>query len=120
MVILRRATPRAEAEDGVYVFWYSSGRSSLSRVRNLNLGGVFVETSVPRDLGASVELYFVVREGPIRAKAMVRHADPSQGMGLKFTALGEQDRLRFVALMKRLYFARCVTTPKEQSRTFKN
>ena len=107
MAILRRATPRAEAEDDLYAFWYSSDGRDLSRVRNLNMGGVFVETSLPKDLGTSVELHFLAGEGPIRAKAVVRHADPGQGMGLKFTAFGEQDRLRFGALMKRLYAAHC-------------
>ena len=102
-LILRRATPRTQTEDGVYVFWYCSGRRDLSRVRDLTAGGVFIETSLLRDRGASVELHFLVKEGAIRAKGVVCHAHPDDGMGLRFTALGEQDRLRFEALMKRLY-----------------
>jgi PilZ domain-containing protein len=103
----RRATPRAEAEEGVYAFWSCDGPGDLSRVRNLNMGGIFIETPFRKDLGASVELYFLVREGQIRANAVVRHAEPGHGLGLKFTTLGDQDRLRFGALMKRLYAARC-------------
>lgn len=103
----RRATPSAEADDRVYAFWYCNGRGDLSRVRNLSLGGIFIETYLQKDLGSSVELYFLASEGQIRAKAVVRHAEPSHGLGLKLTAINDQDRLRFAALMKRLYSAQC-------------
>lgn len=103
----RRVTPRAEADDSVYAFWYCNGRGDLSRVRNINLGGIFIETPIGKDLGASVELYFLVSEGQIRAKAIVRHSEPGHGLGLKFTALNDQDRLHFGALMRRLYSAHC-------------
>jgi len=109
----RRATPRTEAGDSVYAFWYCNGRGNLSRVRNANLGGIFIETPEGQDLGASAELYFLVNEGQIRAKAVVRHAQPGVGLGLKFIALNDQDRLRFGALMKRLYSARCAERPAE-------
>lgn len=107
MLYSRRVTPRAEADDSVYAFWYCNGRGDLSRVRNINLGGIFIETPIGKDLGASVELYFLVSEGQIRAKAIVRHSEPGHGLGLKFTALNDQDRLHFGALMRRLYSAHC-------------
>jgi len=97
VIYSRRVTPRAEADDSVYAFWYCDGRGNLSHVRNLNLGGTFIETPVQKDLGTSVELYFLVSEGQIRAKAMVRHAEPGHGLGLKFTALNDEDRLHFGA-----------------------
>ena len=112
----RRVTPRADADDHVYVLWYSNGRSDLSRVRNLNLGGIFIETSQQKDLGASVELYFLVSEGQIRAKATVRHAEPGHGLGLKFTALNDKDRLQFGALMKRVYSAQSAAKAAEAYR----
>ena len=110
----RRVTPRAEAADRVYAFWYCNGRGDLSRVRNINLGGIFIETSLLKDLGASVELYFLVSEGQIRAKAVVRHTEPGHGLGLKLTAINDQDRLRFGALMKRLYSAQCAVRELDQ------
>lgn len=100
-------SPRVEVDDGVFVYWYSDGEEELSHVRNLNLGGIFIETSARKDLGAHLELNFLVIEGRIRAKAVVRHVKPGQGLGLKFTALNDQDRLHFGALMKRQYSARC-------------
>jgi len=48
-----RATPRAEPGKDVYVFWSSDGPGVLSRVRNLNLGGIFIETHIQKDLGTS-------------------------------------------------------------------
>jgi hypothetical protein len=46
----------------------------------------------------------------------VRHAEPGHGLGLKFTALADQDRLHFGALMRRLYSARCAARPRESNR----
>lgn len=112
----RRATPRAEVDNSVYAFWYCDGRGDLSPVRNINLGGLFIETRGATNLGASVELHFLVNEGQIRAKGVVRHAEPGLGVGLKFTALNEQDRLHFGALMKRLYAMRCTARPAEAKR----
>lgn len=106
MLYSRRVTPRVDADDGVYVFWYCNGQGDLSHVRNLNLGGIFIETPVREDWAATVELHFLVSEGQIRAKAAVRHAEPGHGLGLKFLALNHQDRLHFGALMRRLYAAR--------------
>lgn len=102
----RRVTPRAEADDGVYAFWYSNGRGDLAHVRNLNLGGIFIETPARKEPGEQVELYFLVEEGQIRARAVVRHTAPGKGLGLKFTALNSDDRLNFGVLMKRVYAAR--------------
>jgi len=45
---------------------------------------------------------FLVKEGQIRADAIVRHTRPGIGLGLKFTALSEQDRPKLAALLNRL------------------
>jgi PilZ domain len=107
----RRVTPRAEADDGVYAFWSCNGGTGLSHVRDLNMGGVFIETPLQKDLGTSVEVYLLVGEGQIHAKALVRHVEPNHGLGLKFTALSEQDRLHFGALMRRVYSAQSAAPP---------
>jgi len=98
----RRQTSRTEADQGVYVYWSCSGRDDLSRVRDISLGGLFVETPNPRTLGARTELHFLVSEGQIRADAVVRHVEPGKGVGLKFTAVNDQDRRALAILMKRL------------------
>jgi len=98
----RRHYPRVETPSGVWVYWNCEGRDDTSRVRDLSLGGLFVETAEARDLDATVKLDFLVQEGQIRAEAIVRHAKPGSGLGLRFTALTEEDGPRLTALMTRL------------------
>ena len=71
-------------------------------MRNLSLGGLFIETDTPTVPGASAKLHFLVAEGQIRADAVVRHAKPGRGLGLRFTAVHHEDRPRLAELMKRL------------------
>ena len=98
----RRLNSRTEADQSVYVYWSCSGRDDLSRVRDISLGGLFVETPNPRTLGAPTQLHFLVSEGQIRADAIVRHVTPGKGVGLKFTSVNDQDRRILATLMKRL------------------
>ncbi len=48
------------------------------------------------------KLDFLVPEGQIRAEAIVRHIAPGKGLGLKFTAVTEQDSPHLAALLTRL------------------
>ena len=98
----RRHYPRVAKPDGVWVYWNCRGREDTSRVRDLSTGGLFVETEVMRDVDATIRLDFLVEEGQIRAKAVVRHVEPGSGLGLKFTGLTEEDGPRLTALMSRL------------------
>jgi hypothetical protein len=68
----------------------------------MSLGGLFVETPAPRDLGSTVRLEFLVQEGQIRADAVVRRVEPGRGLALKFTAVSDQDSPRLATLMNRL------------------
>lgn len=68
----------------------------------MSMGGLFIETPQARPSGTVTRLDFLVAEGQIRADAVVRHARPGTGLGLKFTALGEQDRPKLAALITRL------------------
>jgi PilZ domain len=86
----------------VWVCWQCNGRDDVSRVRDLSLGGLFLETPSPRAVGTSTKVDFLVGEGQIRADAVVRHVAPGRGLGLKFTAVTEQDRRKFAALMRRV------------------
>jgi PilZ domain len=84
------------------VYWRSAGHEHLAPVRNLSMGGLFIETDTPPVAGMSAELDFLVQEGQIRAEAIVRHAEPGRGLGLRFTAVRNEDRLRLEELVKRL------------------
>jgi len=98
----RRLTSRIHAPGDVWVYWNCHGREDVSLVRNLSMGGLFIETPSVKAEGARARLHFLVQEGQIRADAVVRHARPATGLGLKFTALSEQDRPKLAALLNRL------------------
>ena len=98
----RRFTSRVETHEHVWVDWRCIGREDISRVRNLSLGGLFVETPKPRVVGSTAKLEFLVQEGQIRADAVVRRAESGRGLAMKFTAVSEEDRPRLEALISRL------------------
>jgi PilZ domain len=93
---------RVQTPSGVWAYWYCGGYDDVSRVRNLSLGGLFVETSKSRDVSSTVKLEFLVQEGQIRADAVVRRVEPGLGLALKLMAVNDEDRPRLAALMNRL------------------
>ncbi|HEY6944836.1 MAG TPA: PilZ domain-containing protein [Candidatus Acidoferrum sp.] len=98
----RRGVSRIAASESVYAFWSCDGRDGLSRVRDLSLRGVFIESPVQQSFDAPVKLDFLADEGQIRASAVVRHVKPGQGLGLRFIAIDGQDGQRLASLLKRL------------------
>jgi len=98
----RRRYSRIEKPNGVWVYWNCNGLEDISRVRDPSAQGLFLETDEARDVGETIRLDFLVQEGQIRAEAVVRHAESGSGLGLKFTALAEEDGPRLAALMTRL------------------
>ena len=98
----RRFNSRLVPPRDVWVCWHCNGREDVSRVRDLSLGGLFLETKAHRAVGVSTKIDFLVDEGQIRAEAVVRHIRPGTGLGLKFIALTDQDRPRLAALLRRL------------------
>jgi hypothetical protein len=97
----RRVNSRLVINDDVWVCWNSNGRDDVSRVRDMSLGGLFLQTPAQRPVGASTKLDFLVTEGQIRADAIIRHTSRG-GLGLKFTAVSDADRPRLAALLRRL------------------
>ena len=91
-----------ESKNDVWVYWESSGDRDLSRVMDLSMGGLFIQTARPKRIGSTTNLHFLVEEGQIRADAVVRHVKPGGGLGLKFKAVSEKDRPNLAALMRRL------------------
>ena len=98
----RRFTSRVQAPEDVWVYWKCQGHDDVSQVRNMSMGGLFIETPQPQPSGTLTRLDFLVAEGQIRADAIVRHAQAGAGLGLRFTALGEKDRPKLAALISRL------------------
>ena len=98
----RRFSSRVQVPGDVWVYWKCQGRDEVSQVRNMSMGGLFIETPQARPSGTPTRLDFLVAEGQIRADAIVRHARAGAGLGLKFTALTERDRPKLAALVTRL------------------
>ncbi|HKN75850.1 MAG TPA: PilZ domain-containing protein [Candidatus Acidoferrum sp.] len=70
---------------------------------DISIDGLFVQTphlSVKEGMPAKLD--FLVQEGRIRADAVVRHVKRGNGMGLRFAAMAEEDRMRLKALLTRL------------------
>jgi PilZ domain-containing protein len=97
----RRRSSRVHTPEGVWVYWGGGGRDDTSRVLNLSLGGLFIETREPRLIGAKTKVDFLVQEGQIRLEAVVRHVSSGRGLGLKFTAVRDEDRPHLAALVNR-------------------
>ena len=98
----RRLSSRVCVKEDVWVLWGSKGEEDVSRIKDLSIGGLFLQTTSLKPAGVSVRLHFLVEEGEIKAEALVRHAKPGAGVGLKFLALSEQGKPRLAALLARL------------------
>jgi type IV pilus assembly protein PilZ len=80
--------------------------------RNVNEGGLFVESDSPRDVGSRVELQFRLpgSDEPVRAKGTVVHvtdgagAEPA-GMGIEFENLDGPTRQLLNDLVRKLRVA---------------
>lgn len=92
----RIATPK-----GVWVAWQDGARQEVSRVLDLNVGGLFLNTERPCAVGASISVLLSVPEGEIRGRAVVRNISV-KGMGIEFVELREQDSARLHRLIARL------------------
>lgn len=97
-----RRNPRTEVSKGIWVSWQTTGGSTVSRIRDLSIGGVFVSTPAPPPVGTAVKLLFALPEGEVRIEGTVRYADSKKGMGVEFTRMGAADRARFQELLRRL------------------
>jgi PilZ domain-containing protein len=98
----RRLSSRIDTPEGVWVYWRCGPTEDVSRVCDLSVGGLFLSTPIPQPRGVTAQLEFLVQEGNIRAEAVVRHLIPSNGLGLKFTAISDQDCPNLLTLMNRM------------------
>jgi PilZ domain len=98
----RRLKTRVETREEVWVCWSHDGRDQFSKIRNIGMGGIFIETAYKAPVGVKTKIDFLAQEGHITAEAAVRHANPKKGLGMKFTAVSDADRRRLEALIKRL------------------
>jgi PilZ domain-containing protein len=86
----RRFTSRVETPPNVWVDWPCAGIEDISRVGNISLGGLFIETRASKGLGSTVKLEFLVQEGQIRADGVVKRVDP--GLRSESISIGRVSR----------------------------
>src|SRR5258708_22610133 len=82
----RRLALRTAPPSDLWVYWHSKRHGDLSRVHDLSIGGLLIETSEAVPVGETIELNFLAQEGHIGAKAGGRHLEPPFRLGLYFTA----------------------------------
>ena len=97
-----RRYQRIPTPKGVWVAWQNGTESSVSRVRDLNIGGLFIATPTPAPLGTVVTILLSVPEGEIRGRAVVRNVVQGEGMGVEFNSIAEADAARLDKLISRL------------------
>jgi PilZ domain len=93
----RIATPK-----GVWVAWRDGKQENVSRVRDLNVGGLYVATPTPLAVGSTFTILLSVPEGEIRSRAVVRNVVPGDGMGIEFVDISPLDAARVEILVARL------------------
>ena len=105
----RRFYSRMKTPGTLFVSWgCCGGHEETSVVGDLSLGGLFIVTDCQAAaIDKETHLKFLVNEGPIRAKAVVRHVNPGRGLGLEFTAQSERDCSRLIGLMNRFTLCQC-------------
>jgi hypothetical protein len=95
----RRYT-RVGLPKGMLVAWEHAGIRKVSRVSVLALGGLFITTLNPPPVGDTIRLIFEVPGGDVRGRAIVRDSQQGKGMGVEFTAMGQDARAHLNRLMK--------------------
>jgi hypothetical protein len=107
----RRHHRRVETPEGVWAIWRCGRTEDTSRVRDLSVGGLFIETRKVCPVGATVELHFLVQDGEVRASATVRYVRDGSGLGLQFETVRNEDQTRFATMVKRLMQAESPAKP---------
>lgn len=74
----------------------------MSKVRDVSVGGLFIETLKVCPVDSTINLHFLVEDGEIGATATVRYVSEKCGMGLQFKAVRSEDQARFSRMIKRL------------------
>jgi hypothetical protein len=98
----KRHHKRVETPQGLWVVWQHGRTEDTSRVKDLSVGGLFVETLKVCPVDATVKLHFLVQDGEIRAEATVRYVKAGSGLGLQFKSVRSDDQVRFTTMIKRI------------------
>jgi hypothetical protein len=98
----RRHHRRVETPDGVWVVWRCRRTEDTSRVKDLSVGGLFIETLKVCPVDATVTVHFLVEDGEITVDATVKYVKAGSGLGLQFKTVRAEDQVRFATMIRRL------------------
>jgi hypothetical protein len=98
----QRRYPRVGLPKGVLVAWQAGGDRIVSKIETMGLGGLFIQTPEPPEVGSLLKLFFQLPGGDVRARAVVRNSEQGTGMGVEFTGMGYEARARLVQVLRRL------------------
>jgi hypothetical protein len=98
----RRHHRRVETPDGVWVVWRCRRTEDTSRVKDLSVGGLFIETLKVCPVDATVTVHFLVEDGEITVDATVKYVKAASGLGLQFKTVRAEDQVRFATMIRRL------------------
>ena len=97
----RRLSPRVPCD--LPVEWRRSLRTNRCRAKDLNIGGLFIQTEVPVDLHYAMDLVVHLPSGPIevlgvaRFSGMTRHG---HGIGIAVHSITDEDRARWLVFYR--------------------
>jgi uncharacterized protein (TIGR02266 family) len=91
----RRIDPRYERQLDVEVI--ADGKKHTSKTVNISLGGLFLDSAMPLELGATVQLRFQLPTQPEAVEVagdvrwVVKKDGPQTGIGIRFQGLRARD-----------------------------
>jgi Tfp pilus assembly protein PilZ len=93
----RRENPRVALATQIHI----QDSMSLAYSRDVSVGGIFVETKMPYEIGTRMDLRFHLNDGGpvVIAKGEVRYIVPKMGLGVQFLDLSRGDRQRIEELI---------------------
>lgn len=98
----RRYSPRYECEGAAEIRVPAKGRLLRGRIVNVSLGGCYIETAAPLEVGTRVEVVLRVTGLAFRAAGEIRSVYGSAGVGVKFTGMSAGGRIRLQELIAEL------------------
>ena len=98
----RRRHPRSKAPRDLFVAWQTGATQAVSRLDTIAVGGLFIRTSAPPARQSMLQVLVEAPMGDVRARAVVRWAEPKKGMGVEFVAMTQEDRGRLLQYIRRL------------------
>ncbi|HMG34834.1 MAG TPA: PilZ domain-containing protein [Blastocatellia bacterium] len=76
----------------IEVRYEGAGVRAQTRISDISVTGVFVETLSPPPVGAVVKMSFSLPDGrTVEAEGVVKHIQPGIGMGIEFSSLKSED-----------------------------